>query len=114
MDADQVGKIMDVGPSRFEEIADTEYSAWYWGDDRCVLFKRGRVVGKDSANIERRVEVGPGSYEETRNAQCLAPGRMAEAGRDRIIHVPGVGTVRIPRSDVVLAPQTEVDRDSDS
>src|SRR4051812_47951968 len=69
MDEERVSKTMGEGPTRFEDIANTQYSSWYWGDDRCVLFKDRKVVAKDSSRTGNDVTVGPGKYEEKTRAQ---------------------------------------------
>lgn len=98
MDTEQVRDTMKEGPSRFENIADTNYTSWYWKDEYCVLFKDNKVVAKDSRTEDRNVNVGPGKYTEVHTAQCLAPGQVAESATERSVNIPGVGKVTLPKS----------------
>ena len=98
MSTDQVKNTMDQGPSHFENIANTEYASWYWGDGYCVLFKNDKVVAKDAAQTGNSGSAGPVKYEETRKAHCLAPGQTAKTSTDRTVSIPGVGTVHLPGS----------------
>jgi hypothetical protein len=87
---------MGTGPSRFENIADTKYSTWYWGDDYRVLFQDQKVISKDSTHTKKTASIAGNEYEERRMAQCLAPGHTSEVGTTRVINIPGVGTIQIP------------------
>lgn len=98
MTQEGVRDAMDGGPSRFEQVSGTDYSTWYWGGEYCVLFKGDRVVAKDSTREGTSANVGPGSYEEKTQAQCLAPGQSAKSGPERTINIPGIGKVRLPES----------------
>ena len=100
MSESQVKNEMDAGPTRFEKVGDTDYTSWYWGKDYCVLFKADKVVAKDQTEAGRSVSVGPGKYEEKKSAQCLAPGQTASNGSDRIVNIPGIGTIQLPKSQI--------------
>ena len=92
----EVSEAMDEGPSKFEKIANTEYTSWYWGEDYCVLFQGDKVVTKVSALEGNTASAGPVSYEEKVRAQCLAPGQTAKSSTERSVNIPGIGTVKIP------------------
>ncbi|MBC7691765.1 MAG: hypothetical protein H7222_08340 [Methylotenera sp.] len=100
MTTQEVTKAMKTGPSRFEAVDKTDYASWYWGNDYCVLFKGGKVVGKNSSAEGKSASVGPGKYEEKNPAQCLAPGQVAESGADRSINIPGIGTIKLPKREL--------------
>ena len=70
MSRDDVKEAMNAGPTAFKQVEGTDYAVWNWGDRFCVLFKGDEVVAKEN--------LGPAKYEETRKAQCLAPGQVAE------------------------------------
>lgn len=107
MSTEEVRKTMKGGPTRFEEVAQTEFTAWYWGEDQCVLFKGGKAVAKDSSQIGQSVKVGPGQYEEKRQALCLAPGKVAEGTTERIVNIPGIGRIKLPKSLPFPKPREE-------
>ena len=88
------------GPSRFESISETNYTAWHWGEDYCVLFKDNKVVGKDASQAGKNASLGPAKYEEKQAAQCLAPGQTATTGNSRTINIPGVGKIQLPLSKI--------------
>lgn len=100
MSQEDVRKTMDSGPTRFENIESTEYAAWHWGEDYCVLFRNGAVVAKDASQVGRAANAGPASYEEKRRAQCLAPGQAADATTDRSVNIPGIGKIQLPQSEL--------------
>jgi hypothetical protein len=96
MSSSDVKNAMDQGPTRFENIANTSFATWYWGDNYCVLFKDDKVVAKDSALAGDTASAKGVEYTENRKAQCLAPGQTSKATADRTINIPGVGTVHLP------------------
>jgi hypothetical protein len=96
MTSDQVRHTMSDGPSRFENLADSGYSSWYWGDDYCVLFKDDKVVAKDAAREGNSSSAKGVEYKETRKASCVAPGQTAKSSSDRSVNIPGVGTIHLP------------------
>lgn len=98
MSTGDVRKAMKDGPTRFENIANTNFAAWYWKDEFCVLFQENKVVGKDSRQEGRNVKLGPGQYEEARLPQCLAPGQTALNSTERTVNIPGIGKVTLPKS----------------
>jgi hypothetical protein len=100
MTQNEVRAAMGDGPTRFEQVEQTPYSRWFWGDAYCVLFNESnKVVAKDSTQTGRNVEVGPGKYEEKKLASCPAPGQVAEtSGPDRTVEIPGVGSIHLPKS----------------
>lgn len=98
MSVEDVRDTMKAGPSRFENIANTNYSAWYWENEYCVLFKDQKVVAKDSRVESRNMSVGPGKYSEVHLPQCLAPGQTAESATERSVNIPGIGKVTLPKS----------------
>ena len=97
---------MHAGPTHFENVPNSEYATWYWGKDYCVLLKSDKVIAKDSAEAGRTVNVGPGKYEEKKQAQCLAPGQAAQNGVGRTINIPGVGSIELPRGQLANPPTT--------
>jgi hypothetical protein len=96
MTSAQVKDAMDSGPSKFGPVADTGYTAWYWGDDYCVLFKDDKVVSKDTTSEGTSGNVQGVEYKEQHKAACLAPGQTAQGSKDRSFGIPGVGTIHLP------------------
>ncbi len=95
MTAEQVTKEMKKGPDK-TNLFQEDYSAWYYGTDRCLLMKQGVVVSKNQTEEKRNVEVivpqaggsGFGGYKEEIKAECIPPGVASNATTERTIMTP--------------------------
>ncbi len=81
MTAAEVNKEMSMFPvSRIEPFGGG-YSATYYANDTCVLFKEEKVVGKDEATEQRQAialgNIGMGSVTVC-HAQCMPPGMFRQ------------------------------------
>lgn len=74
--ADAAKEMRMFPTTRIEPMSDG-YSATYYGNDSCILFKDDKVVGKDEAQQERQmVAVGGGGAGGVTvcHALCVPPG----------------------------------------
>lgn len=93
MSGAQVASVMESGPTRTEQF-EGGYSAWYYGEDQCVLLQEDKVVSKQETQQGSSVQAPLISVNETLRAQCLPPGVQRPARRDVDIYLPG-GTLRV-------------------
>lgn len=94
MTSQQVAQAMQGGPSRAQEFPDGS-SAWYYGEDQCVLLREDKVVTKDRTQEKETLAVaGVGAMRETQKAFC-APAGVARPEKDQELDTP-FGTVRNP------------------
>ena len=91
MHSRQVVEAMHGGPSRAQEFGDGS-SAWYYGDDRCVLIRDEKVVSKQQTQESTSVDAVVVSVKNSTKASC-APAGMAEARSEQEIVTP-VGTFK--------------------
>jgi hypothetical protein len=96
MTGDEVVKTMGRGPSRAESFNNSDYAAWYYGEDSCLLMKQNTVVAKEITQKGTAVNTPLGGYTELQRAQCVPPGTTTR-GSDRQVDTP-FGGVRIPGS----------------
>lgn len=81
MTAAEVNKQMSMFPVSRIEPFDGGYSATYYANDTCILFKDEKVVGKDEAQEQRQAialgNIGMGAV-TTCHAQCMPPGMFRQ------------------------------------
>lgn len=93
MTRQQVIERMERAPSRTELFED-DYSAWYYGEDQCLLFREELVVAKQQTEVTTNVKTPIGSLREELKPQCLPPGvtRPPRVEREIDVRLPqGVG-----------------------
>ncbi|ATB32985.1 hypothetical protein [Melittangium boletus] len=81
-----VVETMEGGPSRAQEFGDGS-TAWYYGDDFCLLLRDDKVVAKDSTQEKVSVNAGVVALKEVQKAQCAPPG-TAEVQTEQMIRTP--------------------------
>jgi hypothetical protein len=91
MHSRQVVEAMRGGPSRAQEFGDGS-SAWYYGEDQCVLIRDEKVVSKQETQESTAVDAVVVSVKSSTKATC-APVGMAEARSEQEISTP-VGTFK--------------------
>ncbi len=91
MHSRQVVEAMHGGPSRAQEFGDGS-SAWYYGDDQCVLIRDEKVVSKEQTQEHTSVDAVVVSVKNSTKATC-APAGMAKAKSEQEIVTP-VGTFK--------------------
>jgi hypothetical protein len=92
MTSQQVVQVMEAGPSQAKEFPDGS-SAWYYGEDRCVLLRDDKVVTKDRTQENETTAIpGLASVRETKKAFC-APAGVAAPTTQKEIDTP-FGTVK--------------------
>jgi hypothetical protein len=87
MSGAQVAEVMKSGPTRTEQF-DGGYSAWYYGEDRCVLLEGDRVVSKQQSQKGDSVNTPFVTVNEKIRAQCLPPGVERVPEREVRIDTP--------------------------
>ncbi len=88
----QVNETMEKGPSDVKQFDDT-YTAWFYGEDRCILLKGDEVLTKSSAKEKEKFNLlGLAGMKEKKPAECLPPGAASQAKKQRTIDTP-FGTV---------------------
>ncbi len=98
MHSKQVVEAMHSGPTRSQEFSDGS-SAWYYGEDQCVLMREDKVVSKKRTEEKETMSVvGVASMRETQKAFCAPPG-VAAPQTAQELDTP-FGTVRNPGSIV--------------
>jgi hypothetical protein len=91
MHSKQVVEAMLSGPTRSQEFSDGS-SAWYYGEDQCVLIRDEKVVSKQETQENTSVDAVVVSLKSSTKATCAPPG-MAEAKSEQEIDTP-VGTFK--------------------
>lgn len=91
MSSQEVAQTMEKGPSRAQEFKDGS-TAWYYGEDLCVLIRQDKVVAKEQTQARTRVDAVVVSLEDSRKALC-APEGQGEARTEQTIVTP-VGTFK--------------------
>lgn len=86
MSSQAVAETMETGPTRAQEYGDGS-SAWYYGEDLCVLMREDKVVAKDRTQEKTRVNAGIVALSDSRKAVC-APEGQAQARDEQVIHTP--------------------------
>lgn len=93
MSGAQVASTMESGPTRTEQF-EGGYTAWYYGEDQCVLLQEDKVVSKQETQQGTAVNAPIISVRETLRAQCLPPGVERPERREVDINLPG-GSLRV-------------------
>ncbi len=83
----QVAEVMKAGPTRTEQF-ERGYTAWYYGEDRCVLLEDDKVVSKQQSQERDSVSTPFVTVNETVRAQCLPPGVERPQKREVEIQTP--------------------------
>lgn len=92
MKAEQVVKDMEKGPSETQKF-DDGYSAWYFGENHCLLMRNDKVVSKDKSETKGSIEVfGMGGVTQKRPAECVPPDHKRTKKIVRKIETP-IGTI---------------------
>lgn len=91
MSSQQVAETMGTGPSRAQEYPDTS-TAWYFGEDRCVLMREDKLVSKATSEETSSLDTPLVSVRDTEKAFC-APEGYAKAKREQEIETP-FGTLK--------------------
>jgi hypothetical protein len=91
MHSQQVVEAMLSGPSRSQEFSDGS-SAWYYGEDQCVLIRDEKVVSKQQTQENTSVDTVVVSLKSSTKATCAPPG-MAETKSEQEIDTP-IGTFK--------------------
>ncbi len=91
MHSRQVVEAMQGGPSRAQEFGDGS-SAWYYGEDQCVLIREDKVVSKERTQENTTVDAVVVSLKNSRKASCAPPG-LAKERNEQEIDTP-IGTFK--------------------
>lgn len=86
MSSQGVVETMHGGPTRAQEFGDGS-TAWYYGEDRCVLIREDKVVAKERTQDSTTVDAVVVSLKDSRKALC-APQGSAEARHEQRIETP--------------------------
>ncbi|NMO14053.1 hypothetical protein HPC49_29005 [Pyxidicoccus fallax] len=92
MSSHQVVEAMGSGPSRAQEFPD-QSTAWYYGEDRCVLMREDKLVSKATSEDTTSIDVGVVAVRDTTKALCAPEGYAAKEKREQEIDTP-FGTYR--------------------
>jgi len=87
MSSQQVVEAMGSGPSRAQEFPDKS-TAWYYGEDRCVLMREDKLVSKSTTEERSSVDTPIVSVRSTSKALCAPEGYAAEARSEQEIDTP--------------------------
>ena len=91
MSSASVVETMKSGPSRAKEFSDGS-TAWYYGEDLCMLMREDKVVAKERTLEKTKVDAVVVALQDSEKAMCAPPG-MAETRREQSIRTP-VGTFK--------------------
>ncbi len=91
MHSRDVVQAMQGGPSRAQEFSDGS-SAWYYGEDQCVLIRDEKVVTKQQTQEDTAVDAVVVSLKNSTKALC-APAGTAQAKSEQEINTP-IGTFK--------------------
>ncbi|MFP2923808.1 hypothetical protein ACLESO_01070 [Pyxidicoccus sp. 3LG] len=92
MSSQAVVEAMGSGPSRAQEFPDTS-TAWYYGEDRCVLMRDDKVVSKATSEDTTSVDTPIVSVRDTSKALCAPEGYASGEKREQAIDTP-FGTIK--------------------
>ncbi|AKQ65562.1 putative lipoprotein [Myxococcus hansupus] len=87
MSSHQVVEAMGSGPSRAQEYPDSS-TAWYYGDDRCVLMRDDKLVAKATSEDNATINTPMVSVRDTSKALCAPEGYAAAEQRQQTIETP--------------------------
>ena len=91
MSSHEVVQTMESGPSRAQEFSDGS-TAWYYGEDHCVLIRQDKVVAKERTRDRTTVDALVVALKDSQKALC-APEGMGAARTEQQIVTP-VGTFK--------------------
>ncbi|WP_164018779.1 hypothetical protein [Pyxidicoccus trucidator] len=92
MSSQQVVEAMGTGPSRAEEYPDKS-TAWYYGEDRCVLMREDKLVSKATSDEKAALNTPVVSVRDTAKAYCAPEGHAQKVKREQEIETP-FGTIK--------------------
>ncbi|QSQ25250.1 hypothetical protein JY651_10100 [Pyxidicoccus parkwayensis] len=92
MSSREVVDAMGHGPTRAQEFPD-QSTAWYYGEDRCVLMREDKVVSKATSEDNTSVDTPIVSVRDTSRALCAPEGYAGKEKREQEIDTP-FGTYR--------------------
>lgn len=87
MSSQQVVEAMGNGPSRAQEFPDKS-TAWYYGEDRCVLMREDKLVSKATSEDTASVDTPIVSVRDTSRALCAPEGYASQEKREQEIETP--------------------------
>jgi hypothetical protein len=87
MTSAQVAETMGRGPTRAQEFADGS-SAWYFGEDRCVLMRDDKIVSKATTEENASVDTPLVTVRDTSKALCVPPGYAVQGKSQQEIDTP--------------------------
>lgn len=92
MSSREVVEAMGDGPTRAQEFPD-QSTAWYYGEDRCVLMRDDKVVSKATSKDTTSVDTPIVTVRDTSLALCAPEGYASPEKREQAIDTP-FGTYR--------------------
>ncbi|ATB48712.1 hypothetical protein [Corallococcus macrosporus] len=87
MSSHQVVEAMGSGPTRAQEFPDSS-TAWYYGEDRCVLMREDKVVAKATSEDSTTLNTPVVSVRDTSKALCAPEGHASAEQREQTIETP--------------------------
>lgn len=87
MSSASVAETMKGGPSRAQEFGEGS-TAWYYGEDFCMLLRDDKVVAKESTREIVSMNAGVVALKDVQKAQCAPPGMAGEARKEQMIRTP--------------------------
>jgi hypothetical protein len=103
MSSEQVAGAMGRGPTR-TEMFEGGYTAWYYGENECVLMQNNTLVDKQVSRRVQGVETPIVGYHDKELAQCLPPGVQRAPVVKHSVYSP-LGTVsRETQEPIPAAP----------
>ncbi|MBZ4421739.1 outer membrane protein assembly factor BamE [Myxococcus sp. RHSTA-1-4] len=87
MSSQQVVEAMGSGPSRAQEFPDKS-TAWYYGEDRCVLMREDKLVAKATSEDNTSIDTPVVSVRDTSKALCAPEGYVSSEKRQQEIDTP--------------------------
>ncbi|MCP3137503.1 outer membrane protein assembly factor BamE [Pyxidicoccus xibeiensis] len=92
MSSQQVVEAMGSGPSRAQEFPDKS-TAWYYGEDRCVLMREDKVVTKATTEENTTVDAKVITLRDTTKAMCAPAEYATTPKREQQLDTP-FGTIK--------------------
>ncbi|WP_434390087.1 hypothetical protein [Melittangium boletus] len=87
MSSASVAETMKGGPSRAQEFGEGS-TAWYYGDDFCMLLRDDKVVAKESSSEKISMNAGVVALKDVQKAQCAPVGMEGEVRTEQMIRTP--------------------------
>ena len=92
MSSHQVVDAMGSGPTRAQEFPDSS-TAWYYGEDRCVLMRDDKLVAKATTEDSTTINTPVVSVRDSAKALCAPEGYASSEKREQVIDTP-FGTLK--------------------